>query len=197
MKMYDLHHLPRPSPSDVEQCMSELSHANPGCNIRGTLHLKKVMGNFHFAPGISALGPMGQHIHQYDYEQLLRFNVSHKINHLSIGDSSIHRFSSRGAHKDPLNAFTYIVRSEQIVPTVYKTSSVANRAFEYSAQLFHAEFPLGFGGLMPSVIFVYDFHPIEVHHIFNRPSLSHFFVQLCGIVGGLFVVLGIIDRGIA
>lgn len=201
MKMYDAHRIPRPSPTEVEQCMHELSHSNPGCNIRGTLHLKKVMGNVHFAPGTSALGPGGQHIHLYDYEQLLRFNTSHVVNHLSIGERTVNRFSSRGVHYALDGAkytvgggYGYIKYFLQVVPTTYSTATHSAHAFEFSAQVFHREFPIGFGGQLPSVFFVFDFHPIAIKNHFERPSLSHFFVQVCGIVGGLFVVLGLVDR---
>lgn len=201
MKMYDLHRLPRPHPSEVEQCINELSHANPGCNLKGTIFAKKVMGNFHFAPGSSALGPMGQHIHLYDYEQLLRYNTSHIIHRLEIGDSNFQRFSSTGVHH-PLSNTKYTVSSGfghvkyflHVVPASYSSKKVTHHSFEYSAQAFHKEFPLGLGSLIPSVFFVFDFHPMQVNHVFERPSLAHLFVQICGIVGGLFVVLGIVDR---
>lgn len=207
MKMYDLHRLPRPHANEVEQCMMELSHANPGCNIKGTLDLKKVMGNFHIAPGVSAYGPMGQHIHQYDYEQLLRFNSSHIINKFSIGDKRVERFSKHGV-KQPLEGFQYVVHGGhghikyylQVVPTTYVSGSRArtsdSASFEYSVQLFHKEFAGGFG-MLPSVFFVFDFHPIQVNHRFERPAFTHFLVQLCGIVGGLFVVMGLVDRFVA
>jgi hypothetical protein len=201
MKMYDLHRIPRPQPSEVEQCINELSHANPGCNLRGFIHVKKVMGNFHFAPGVSAVGPMGQHIHLYDFEQILKYNTTHIINKLEIGDPSTKRFSSSGV-THPLSNMKYTVSSGfghvkyfiHVVPASYSSGHSTQHSFEYSAQVFHREAPLGLGSMIPSVFFVFDFHPMQVNHIFVRPPVSHLFVQVCGIVGGLFVVLGIVDR---
>jgi hypothetical protein len=212
MDMYDMHKLPRPQPGEVEQCISELSHSNPGCNLRGQLQLRKVKGNFHFAPGTTiSLGPFGQHVHQFGLEQMLRFNVSHRINHFSIGDSTTRRFSKRGV-TFPLEGMKYIVEHGlghmkyfiQVVPTVYQNGALPNTlerqlpdlSFEYSAQYGHKEFSVGQIGGTPAVFFVFDFHPIQVTHVFERPAFGHFLVKLCCIVGGLFVVMGLADTSL-
>ena len=205
MQMYDLHRLPRPALREVEQCIHELSRSNPGCNLKGILTLKKVMGNFHFAPGVSQeIGPFGQHIHQYSLDELLRFNTSHVINKFSIGHDRIDRFSPRGV-KFPLEGRIFSVTQGlatikyfiKIVPTQYVTSTSFSAddalSFEYSAQSHHQGVAVG-GGQAPSVFFVFEFHPMMITNIFRRPHFGHFLVQLCGIVGGLFVVLGFIDN---
>jgi hypothetical protein len=215
MQMYDLHRLPRPPQREVEQCINELSRSNPGCNLRGVLTLKKVMGNFHFAPGVSQeVGPNGAHIHQYSLDELLRYNISHKINKFSIGNDKIARFSARGT-KFPLEGQSFTVHQGlahikyfiKIVPTQYQigarddsslisTSSTDENSlsFEYSAQFHHQG--VGMGGQAPSIFFMFEFHPMMITNIFQRPHFGHFVVQLCGIIGGLFVVLGFVDQGV-
>ncbi len=207
MQMYDLHRLPRPPQTEVEQCINELSRSNPGCNLRGILTLKKVMGNFHFAPGISQeVGPNGQHIHQYSLDELLRYNISHTINRFSIGSDAVQRFSSRGT-KFPLEGRVFMVDRGlahikyfiKIVPTQYTTGTALqdskSLSFEYSAQFHHQGVGMG-GGQAPSVFFIFEFHPMMITNIFRRPHFGHFVVQLCGIIGGLFVVLGFVDQGV-
>lgn len=203
MQMYDMHRLPRPSPREVEQCINELSRSNPGCNIHGVVLLKKVMGNFHFAPGTSTeVGQFGQHVHQFSMDELMRFNTSHTINQFSIGDSRVRRFSPRGV-TFPLQGRSFHVGHGlatikyfiKIVPTSYSASTTEppKTSFEYSAQWHHQGVGLG-GGQAPSVFFVFDFHPIQVTNYFIRPHFGHFLVQLCGIIGGLFVILGFVDQ---
>lgn len=207
MKMYDMHRLPRPHDFEVEQCITELSKVNPGCNLRGTLHLRKSKGNFHLAPGTTAIiGPGGQHIHQFTFEQLLRFNVSHRINHLSIGSEKVSRFGERGVIF-PLDGYKYIVQVGQglikyflkVVPATYSNGDWTGEndetsSFEFSTQVHHSESMFGDLSRTPSLFFVFDFEPIQVNHQFRRPHFGHFVVKLCCMVGGIFVVMGLVDR---
>ena len=218
MQMYDMHRIPRPHLNEVEQCITELSHANPGCNLRGNLLLRKVKGNFHFAPGTTiSLGPFGNHIHSFGMEQMLRFNITHTINHFSIGDQKIQRFSKYGV-EFPLDGFTYTVKKGlghmkyfiQVVPVTYRNGPnplddpsvkevpVPEMAFEYSAQFHHKEFSpmMGLAGQSPSLFFVFDFHPIQMTHVFERPPFHRFLVKLCPIIGGVFVMMGLMDRAV-
>ena len=217
MKMYDMHRIPRPHMNEIEQCIGEMSRSNPGCNLHGTIRLRKVHGNFHFAPGTSIeYGAFGQLIHQFTLDQLLRFNVSHTINHFSIGDTKVQRFSKQGV-RFPLDGTSFATsQGEQahvkyfikVVPTSYINghdfsaeatfSEMPELSYEFAAQTHHVSFPRGFTGTRtPAVIFVFDFYPIKVNHIFQRPPFSRFLVKLCGIAGGLFVVLGFADSVVA
>lgn len=108
----------------------------------------------------------------------------------------------------------------QIVPTAYKIAKsssdssfssvgqnlVANEedesesdvSYEYSASEWHRINPGGifslFGGSTPGVLFRYDYYGMQVTHVFDRPPLTVFFVRACSIIGGLFVILGLVDR---
>lgn len=47
--------------------------------------------------------------------------------------------------------------------------------------------------MLPAVYFRYDLSPVTVLYWQYKDSFSHFFVQICAIVGGIFAVTGIID----
>ncbi|KEG12267.1 ERGIC and golgi family 3 [Trypanosoma grayi] len=194
MKMHDQHGLPRPEKSVVEQCIHDLSLVTPGCNYRGSFKVKKVSGTILFTP--KRVG------NAFMMRDVMRFDSSHIINKLSIGDERVARFSRRGVHY-PLNGhqfdtgrrFSEIKYYLKVVPTTYldaKRDTFLDSTYEYSVQWNHRHIPLGFR-VLPSVAFSFDFYPIQVNNYFQRPSIHHFLVQLCGIVGGIFVVLGLID----
>ncbi|KAL2254412.1 UNVERIFIED_CONTAM: Endoplasmic reticulum-Golgi intermediate compartment protein 3 [Sesamum indicum] len=75
----------------IDQCKREgfvqkvKEEVGEGCNIHGSLEVNKVAGNFHFAPGRS----FHQNAHLLDLLALQteNYNISHKINKLSFGDS--------------------------------------------------------------------------------------------------------------
>jgi hypothetical protein len=208
MQMYDLHRIPRPSASEVEQCITDLAFTNPGCNVRGTLNVKKVVGNFHIAAGRGISDLNGMHIHKYDHQILYRFNASHVINKFSIGDERVQRFSpgkitfplEGQRYHCPPNHLGHVRYYLKIVPVGYFThTSHGQRAvpnsFEYSARIHHVDMPMSVFGVpqVPGVNFIFDFYPIQVNRYFRRPEITHFLVRLCGIVGGLFVMSGLVD----
>lgn len=47
---------------------------------------------------------------------------------------------------------------------------------------------------LPGVFFFYELSPIMVQFAETRKSLLHFLTQLCAILGGVFTVMGIVDR---
>lgn len=257
MKMYDKHKFPRPSHNAVEQCLMELSHQHPGCNVKGIIYVRKVLGAIFFAPGHGQnLGPMGGHVHSFTFEELLSFNSSHRINRFRIGDPNIKRFSAEGV-SFPLEGRSFIVPQSsqgtikyklQIVPTAYRIAGSAGDSsfsfssgdsnadtaatnnnnnnknnggkpsssssfmaqessdldeqdvsYEYQATEWHRIMMGGifgiFGGATPGVVFNYDYFSMQLTHVFDRPPLSVFLVRACSIIGGLFVILGLVDRG--
>ncbi|KAG8343359.1 hypothetical protein TRVL_05812 [Trypanosoma vivax] len=198
MEEFERRKLAKPSKSTVEQCIGELSEENPGCNYRGSLKLKKASGTLIFAP------KMFENV--FRINDLMQFNASHVINKLSIGDDLVRRFSKRGVYF-PLNNQRFVTTKQfaqvryfmKIVPTTYISDNTANpvaSTYEYSVQWDHRQVPLG-SGEIPSVVFSFDFSSMQVNNYFQRPSFCHFIVSLCGIVGGLFVVLGMVDGLVA
>lgn len=46
---------------------------------------------------------------------------------------------------------------------------------------------------MPSLYFRYDFSPVTVRYKEVRESFSHFLVQVCAVIGGVFTMAGLVD----
>jgi len=46
---------------------------------------------------------------------------------------------------------------------------------------------------MPSLYFRYDFAPVTVRYKETRESFSHFLVQICAVIGGVFTMAGLVD----
>ena len=226
MSYHDERRLPRPSMGDVEQCATEVARLNPGCNIRGTVMIQKVKGNFHFGPGRGMKTAMGQHTHVFGIAEFIRFNTTHTVHHLSVGDRQLPRFSRQqplssigGAVEfaHPLNGhqyaplpghFGFVRYMLQIVPTSYGYHSLQDAAsvgvapdvaYEYSVQLHtHDIDPSPFMiSAYPCVLFAFDFHPIAIHNVFSRPPVGRFVVRWCSVIGGVFVMAGLVDRVVA
>ena len=47
--------------------------------------------------------------------------------------------------------------------------------------------------MLPAVYFRFDLSPVTVRYWQYKEEFSHFFVQICAIIGGIFAVTGIID----
>ncbi|CAG5125691.1 unnamed protein product, partial [Candidula unifasciata] len=77
-------------PNSILQCQREgwskkiEAQKNEGCKLFGYLEVNKVAGNFHIAPGKSF---QQKHVHIHDMQTFSgqKFNITHKINHLSFG----------------------------------------------------------------------------------------------------------------
>ncbi|GFO19068.1 endoplasmic reticulum-Golgi intermediate compartment protein 3 [Plakobranchus ocellatus] len=77
--------------NSIEQCKREgfaakvEAQKNEGCKLFGYLEVNKVAGNFHIAPGKSF---QQKHVHVHDMQAFsgVKFNITHRINHLSFGN---------------------------------------------------------------------------------------------------------------
>ncbi|CAG8516152.1 1194_t:CDS:2 [Paraglomus occultum] len=73
------------NPEGVEQCIKEgwiekiQKQSREGCNLAGSVRVKKVTGNFHFAPGKSF---ERNHMHVHDIQPFLSDNVKHEFTHI-------------------------------------------------------------------------------------------------------------------
>jgi len=132
-------------------------------------------------------------------------NVTHYIHELSFGEQTHHitkavdeanTHALNGAFKvalpDPNDAqsaisYEYYVK---IVPTLYeRVSGEIIEAYQFTAN----SNELAGKYRLPAIYFRYEFSPITVKFADKRKSFSHFLVQVCAIVGGVFTVLGIVN----
>ncbi|KAK6156853.1 hypothetical protein DH2020_011101 [Rehmannia glutinosa] len=165
-----------------------------GCNIHGSLEVNKVAGNFHFAPGKSF---HQQNLHLLDLLALQTesYNISHKINKLSFGDSIpgiVNPLDGvQWVQEMPNGVYQYFIK---VVPTIYtniRGHTIQSNQFSVTEHYKSSEED-HFRSL-PGVFFFYDLSPIKVTFTEEHASFLHFLTHICAIVGGIFTVAGIVD----
>eukprot|EP01105_Mastigella_eilhardi_P010765 TRINITY_DN249_c1_g2_i1.p1 TRINITY_DN249_c1_g2~~TRINITY_DN249_c1_g2_i1.p1 ORF type:complete len:343 (-),score=100.44 TRINITY_DN249_c1_g2_i1:174-1175(-) len=194
-----------------------------GCTLRGVVVAHKVDGEFHIAFGRIAKAAPGQHtrltarqshttghVHQFTMSELQWFNASHTINRLYFLDSDSDR-SLTGAHlkhqqigiQQPLNGYSQIVTHDLARYTYYlklvPASYVYANGFVYDTyQVTHAVHTLPVvvsrSFRQPGVFFKYEMAPYHVVNEQKRAPFTHMVASCCSIVGGVFVVVGLLGR---
>lgn len=187
-------------PDLIDQCQREgfvervKAEVGEGCNIHGSLEVNKVAGNFHFATGKS--------IHQSSVSlldlltlQTESYNISHKINKLSFGDSIPGIVNPLDGvqfeQTAPNGLYQYFIK---VVPTVYtniRGHTIESNQFSVTEHLKNSE--MDRFRSPPGVFFFYDLSPIKVTFTEEHASFLHFLTHICAIVGGVFTVAGIVD----
>lgn len=182
--------------------IKQMIHSGEGCRVRGFVRVNKVPGNVH----------LSTYSHSYLfgslYQEARNMNISHTINHISFGvDTDIshvqRHFKGTGV-VSPLDGISQIVAEKK---DTHKTESAI---FEYYTKVVPTTYlPLDRPPLhvyqftansnkianqqMPSLYLRYDFSPVTVQYKETRQSLSHFVVQICAVIGGIFTVAGLFD----
>jgi hypothetical protein len=168
-----------------------------GCNIFGTIEVNRMGGSFHVAPGRSF---SVNHIHVHDVQPFSssRFNTSHRINKLTFGGE----FGF--GHTNPLDNLEVTAKENaimyqyflKIVPTMFvpRDGSPILHTNQFSVTT-HQKSALAISGesAMPGVFFSYELSPLMVKYTEKDNSFSHFLVNICGIIGGIFTVAGLLD----
>lgn len=184
----------------IDQCEREgfvdkvKNEKGEGCNIHGSLEVNKVAGNFHFATGKSF------HQSNFNLHELLAletdiYNISHKINKLAFGDYF-------PGVQNPLDGVQWVQGAQngiyqyfvKVVPTIYtdiRGRKIQSNQFSVTEHFKGTEF--GVPHAPPGVYFYYDLSPIKVTFTENHVAFLHFVTYLCGLIGGIFTVAGIVD----
>eukprot|EP01104_Vermistella_antarctica_P004260 TRINITY_DN14746_c0_g1_i1.p1 TRINITY_DN14746_c0_g1~~TRINITY_DN14746_c0_g1_i1.p1 ORF type:complete len:379 (+),score=92.73 TRINITY_DN14746_c0_g1_i1:203-1339(+) len=170
-----------------------------GCRVYGYVHVSKVAGNFHVAPGKSFENSR-VHVHDLATHGGESFDLTHTINELSFGEKYPGLINPLdGAHKKTKNVdmkgygmmYQYFVK---VVPTVYTYSDGNSVETNQFAVTEHERFldPHATSGL-PGVFFMYEISPIKVTFSEAVHSFASFLTSICAIVGGVFTVSGMVD----
>jgi len=168
-----------------------------GCNLKTSIELNKVQGEFHIAFGRQAQAMPGQagHFHQYSPQELHYFNCSHKFNKLSFGEDfpgAVHPLDNvQKTVTKGLGRFQYFI---QIVPTIYQYSSgksITSNQYSYTENTYIVE-STSQGFKHPGLFFKYEFSPYQVIYNEQEKSLSHFITGCSALLGGIYVVSGMI-----
>ncbi|KAI8808917.1 endoplasmic reticulum vesicle transporter-domain-containing protein [Cladochytrium replicatum] len=167
--------------------------ATGACRIKGETQVNKVSGMLH----VTATG------HGYEGEHLAHdlLNFTHRIDRLSFGinypglrnplDKSLE------LSYENMETFQYFI---SVVPTIY----IDNRAFLGQKILLTNQYAVtdhrrvlrpevGISGV-PGLFFKYEIEPISVRVTESRERFTHFIVRLCGIIGGVFVCVGMVHH---
>ncbi|ORY42845.1 DUF1692-domain-containing protein [Rhizoclosmatium globosum] len=163
------------------------------CRIKGHISVNKVAGMFH----ITALGHGymdGRHV---AHEAM---NFTHRVDKLSFGidypglvnplDSSLEIADGN------FEMFQYFI---SIVPTIYvdkrRTFGSVVLTNQYAVTdhkkiVGHETKEAG----IPGIFMKYDVEPISVRVTESRASFMHFLTRLCGITGGIYVTVGLLNN---
>jgi hypothetical protein len=137
------------------------------------------------------------------YAGVSTLDLSHRINHLSFGnsiDTVKSKFSQAGV-LNPLDGLERIKNKElkhtgvmhQYYVSIVPTTFVDTQQNEYFVHQFTANSNEVQTTHVPAVYFRYDMSPVTVKFTQYNKSFLHFIVQLCAIIGGVFTVASITD----
>jgi endoplasmic reticulum-Golgi intermediate compartment protein 1 len=173
-----------------------------GCRVRGTLHINRVKGEFHIAFGRQALAVSGEaslarsHVHRFTMAELDTFNCSHRINELRFGDAypGVHN-PLDGVRKTIAEGSMRYIYFLKVVPTEYHylngtvlhTNQFAYTQHEIPVNTHASQF------WQPGVYFKYEIEPYVVRRRELPKRLLTFVTSLCALIGGAFVVGGLIS----
>lgn len=167
-----------------------------GCRVHGSLEVNKVAGNFHITAGKSIpVIPRG-HAHLAMMVGENDYNFSHRIDHFSYGEPVSGVINPLDGQeliiKDShYHMFQYFV---QIVPTEVRTYSANVDTFQYAVSeqnrsISHSKGSHG----VPGIFVKYDLYSLKVRVTEEHLPYWQFLVRMCGIIGGIFSVSGMLN----
>lgn len=125
---------------------------------------------------------------------MFTFNCSHKIHKLTFGDDfpgAIHPLN--GVERIPIGGMGRYEYYLQVVPTVYRYQNGEEIYSNLYSVTEHSTIIIpqrGSSFRQPGLYFRYDVCPYSITYVENLNPFSHFLMQVCAIVGGVYVVLG-------
>jgi len=167
--------------------------------LHGYIEVNKVQGNIHIAVGESHVeGGQKHHHHWAAVERKLGFNTTHYISQLSFGDA----FPNM---ENPLDGFYFVEHGIgqqqyfiQVVPTNYeKVHGDIVQTNQYSVTYHHKVVDLADEHIeLPGVFFKYDISEVMIFIQEDTKSFSRFLTRICAIIGGIWVVIGLVYNSI-
>lgn len=164
------------------------------CRIHGSLTVNRVAGNFHITAGKSIpVIPRG-HAHLALLVPESEYNFSHRIDHFSFGD-----LGSKFVHpldgevmiaKDNFHMFQYFM---QVVPTEVRTYKNNMDTYQFAVTEKNRTINHDKGSHGVAGIFIkYDLASLKIRVREEHKPYWQFLVRLCGIIGGMFSVSGML-----
>ena len=194
---------------DIAQCLKEAfleteedkDAEDGGCQLYGHMVLDRASGHFHIAPhkvvhqGALQAGLFNlRDLLSFTFDQ---FNITHTINSLTFGEpypgANYPLDGQRRQLQDTHAMHQYYIK---VVPTSYTTlgrPTVESNQYSVTEHARHLS-PASDRGL-PGVYFYYEISPVSAAFEEKRTgSLGRFLTSVCAIVGGLFTVMGLVDK---
>lgn len=164
------------------------------CRIHGSLSVNRVAGNFHITAGKSIpVIPRG-HAHLALLVPESEYNFSHRIDHFSFGE-----LGSKFVHpldgevmvtKDNYHMFQYFM---QVVPTEVRTYKNNMDTYQFAVTEKNRTINHDKGSHGVAGIFIkYDLASLKIRVREEHKPYWQFLVRLCGIIGGMFSVSGML-----
>jgi len=182
---------------DTRDGNAHIDLGHEGCNVAGRLMVKRVPGNFH----------LQLHSPRYSPDNEL-VNASHTVHRLNFGDPiSEHRLRhmtdmpdalSDDLDSDHLDGQVFISQMKNYTYVHYL--KVVSKRYMWSALNIHTYLYSAFSNEheeddeIPSVMFQYDMSPMTVVARYKSQPFYHFITNFCAIIGGVFSIIGIVDR---
>lgn len=174
--------------------MEDEEKGHEGCHLSGSMLVKRVAGRVHIS------------VHQQMVFQLLpQLLGGHHVPVVLNMSHVIHRFSFGPPYPglvNPLDGYSRIVDTNfanfkyflKVVPTEYHGRfGGVTETHQYSVTEYSTPIPMD-GSKVPALDFLYDLSPIVISVNDRPPSLLHFVVRMCAVIGGVFAVTRMLDR---
>ncbi|XP_041368736.1 endoplasmic reticulum-Golgi intermediate compartment protein 2-like [Gigantopelta aegis] len=165
------------------------------CRVHGSFEVSKVAGNFHVTAGKSIpVIPRG-HAHIAIMMSERDYNFSHRIDHFSFGTPVSGAVYPLDGEEHVTNDHYYMYQYfMQVVPTEVRTYSTNEDTFQFSVTernrtINHAKGSHG----VPGIFVKYDLSSLKIRIREDRKPIWQFLVRLCGIIGGVFSVSGMLQ----
>lgn len=189
-------HLPQPLGDLTPQCKVIAPYTDEeGCRIFGFLEVPRGKGDFHIAAGSGFSQRHDEHqhhIHQVDWSRVDKFNISHNIHSLSFGPLIPGVVNPLDKHVIVAQSLAQHIYMIQVIPTKYDSGSTFLNTNQYAFTQHHQLVEPGPNFALPGVYFRYDINPLMIYIHKKDSSLANFITRLCAIIGGLYVVFGIV-----
>jgi hypothetical protein len=190
---------------DVDR-IRRMIQSGEGCRVAGHVQVNRVPGNVHLSTYSHSY--LFGSLYDRSYQENRNINITHRINHISFGtDTDIGYIKENLAGTGvvaPLDGF------HQVMPERKEGSFSDSAIYEYYTKVVPTTYlPLDRSPLhvfqftansnrivnqqMPSLYLRYDFSPVRVTYAERRESTSHFVVQVCAVIGGVFTLAGVFD----
>lgn len=186
------------NPEKTLENLIEAIKYEEGCRLEGFIDVARVPGNLHIS--LHAAHDM---IHLLPREYLIKLNFSHTLNELSIGNADLSNLIEKDFNAQEIIKYQNITAYDKqgvtkheyffrIIPMQFinecngEKTSTFTCSLNSNSDFAHAPFGV--------IYFRYSFEDLTMRYTKLDKTLGSFFVSLCAILGGIFVVLGLINK---